>query len=71
MFATVMCLVVLIVNMYLDHLKFYVVCINGRRYVWCSECYVVSNESDEPTSCIVQPIGVHSGEVLYFGCLFL
>ena len=38
-----------VVNMYLDHLKFYVVCIIGRRYVCCSECYVVSNECDEPT----------------------
>ena len=38
-----------VVNMYLDHLKFCVVCINGRRYVCCSECYVVSNECDEPT----------------------
>ena len=32
-----------VVNVYLDHLKFYVVCINSRRYV-CSECDVVSNE---------------------------
>ena len=45
-----------VVNMYLDHLKFYVVCINSRRYVCCSECDVVSNE---PTSCLVQPIGAH------------
>ena len=37
--------------MYLDHLKFCVVCINGRRYVCCSECYVVSNQCSEPTSC--------------------
>ena len=29
--------------MYLDDLKFCVVCINTRRYVCCSECYVVSN----------------------------
>ena len=35
-----------VVNMYLDHLKFCVVCINGRRYVCYSECYVVSNECD-------------------------
>ena len=27
-----------VVNVYLDHLKFYVVCINSRRYVCCSEC---------------------------------
>ena len=43
-----------VVNVYLDHLKFCVVCIDGRRYVCCSECYVVSNECDEPTSCLVQ-----------------
>ena len=39
-----------VVNVYLDHLKFYVVCINSRRYVCCSECDVVSNECNEPTS---------------------
>ena len=48
-----------VVNVYLDHLKFYVVCINSRRYVCCSECDVVSNECNEPTSCLVQPIGAH------------
>ena len=36
-------------NMYLYPLKFCVVCINGRRYVCCSECYVVSNECDKST----------------------
>ena len=41
-----------VVNVYLDHLKFCVVCINSRRYVCCSECDVVSNESNEPTSCL-------------------
>ena len=39
-----------VVNVYLDHLKFYVVCINSRRYVCCSECDVVSNECNDPTS---------------------
>ena len=39
-----------VVNVYLDHLKFCVVCINSRRYVCCSECDVVSNECKEPTS---------------------
>ena len=48
-----------VVNVYLDHLKFYVVCINSRRYVCCSECDVVSNECNEPTSCLVQPIVVN------------
>ena len=37
-----------VVNMYLEHLKFCVVCINDRRYVCCSECHVVSNECDNP-----------------------
>ena len=38
-----------VINMYFDHLKFCVVCINGRRYVCCREYYVVSVECDEPT----------------------
>ena len=33
-----------VVNVYLDHLKFCVVCIYGRRYVCCGECNAVSNE---------------------------
>ena len=55
-------------NVYLDHLKFCVVCINSRRYVCCSECDVVSNECNEPTSCLVQPIGAHCCDVMYFWC---
>ena len=42
-------------------------CINSRRYVCCSECDV-SNECNEPTSCLVQPIGTHCGDVMYFVC---
>ena len=57
-----------VVNMYLDHLKFCVVCINSRRYVCCSKCDVVSNECNEPTSCLVQPIGAHCCEVMYVVC---
>ena len=53
-----------VVNVYLDHLKFCVVCINSRRYVCCSESDVVSNECNEPTSCLVQPIGAHCCEVM-------
>ena len=56
-------------NMYLDHLKFCVVGINGRRYVCCSEWYVVSNVCDEHTHCLVSPIGSHGGKVMYFGSL--
>ena len=51
-----------VVNVYLSHLKFCVACINGPRYVCCGGCYVVSNEGDEPTSCLVQPIVVHCCE---------
>ena len=28
--------------------------------------YVVSNECNEPSPCLVQIIGTHSGEVMYF-----
>ena len=35
-----------VINVYLDHLKLCVVCINGRMYVCCSECNVVYNECD-------------------------
>ena len=37
-----------VVNVYLDHLKFCGVSINGRRYVCCSEYNVVCNECNEP-----------------------
>ena len=57
-----------VVYVYLDHLKFCVVCIDGRRYVCCTKCNVVSNECNDPTSCLVQPIGSHCCEVMYFGC---
>ena len=56
-------------NVYLDHLKLCVVCIDGRRYVCCSECNVFSNECNEPTSFLVQPIGTHGCEVMYLGCV--
>ena len=62
------CAMFSVVNVYLDHLKLCVGCINSRMYVCCSECDVVSNE---PTSCLVQPIGVQCCEVMYFGCLAL
>ena len=50
-------------------LKLCVMYIDGQRYVCCSECNVVSNECDEPTSSRVQHIGTHGGEVMYFGCV--
>ena len=37
-----------VVNVYLDHLKLWVVCIDCRMYACCSECNVVSNECKEP-----------------------
>ena len=43
-----------VVNVYLDHLKFCVVCIDGRGYVVVVN--VVSNECNERSSCLVQPI---------------
>ena len=59
-----------VVNMYIDHLKFCDVCINDRGYVCCGECYVVSNECDETTSCLMQPIDAHCCAVMYFGCFY-
>ena len=44
-----------VVNVYLDHLKFCVVCIKSRM---CKES----------TSCLVQPIGAHCCEVMHFVC---
>ena len=41
----------------------------GQRYVYCSECNVVSDECNESPSCHVQPIVMHGGEVMYFGCV--
>ena len=41
-----------VVNVYLDHLMFCVGCINGRRYVCCSECNVVSNECHFGSQCM-------------------
>ena len=61
------CDVFSVVDVYLDHLKFCVVCIKSQRYVCCGECYVDSNECGEHTSCIVQPIGAHCCEVINFG----
>ena len=56
-------------DLHRDHFKFCVMCIDGRRYACCSECKVVSNECNEHTSCIVQFIGTHGGELMYFGCV--
>ena len=47
------CDVFSVVNVYLDHLKFCVVCIYGRMYVCRGEYNDVPNECDEPTSCLV------------------
>ena len=58
-----------VVNVYIDHLKSCVVCMYGRMYVCYSECNVVSNKCNEPTFCLVQPIGTHGGKVMYFGCV--
>ena len=63
------CVMFSVVNVYVDHLKLFVVCVNGRTYVCCGECYVLSDECDEPTSCIVQPTVAHCCEVMYLGVL--
>ena len=67
MFAIVICLMLLMCT--LTILKLCVVCIDGRRYVCCSECNAVSNECNEPTSCLVQFIDTHGGDVMYHECV--
>ena len=57
---------IIVVYVHLDHLKFCVVCIDGRRYICCSECNV-SNECNEFTSFLVQPIDAHCCNGMYFG----
>ena len=47
-----------VVNVYLDHFKFCVVCINGQWYVCCIECNVVSNDCNEPTPALYD-LSVH------------
>ena len=42
-----------VVDVYLGHLKFWVVGINSRRYVCCSECDVVSNECNGTFEALV------------------
>ena len=42
-------------------------CVYGRMNVCCGEWYAVSNEWDEPISCLVQPIVAHCCEVMYYG----
>ena len=64
------CDMFIVVNMYLHHFKYYVVCISDRRYACCSECYVVSNGCDETSPCLMWPIGAHDSEVMYFGSFF-
>ena len=41
-----------VVNVYIDNLKFCVVCINGRRYFCCNECNAVSKECNETTPAL-------------------
>ena len=45
-------------------------CAVSRRYIYVCYCdmfSVVSNECDNSTSCLVQPIVSHCCEVMYFG----
>ena len=63
MFAIVIYLV--LCNVYLDHLKFCVVCINSGRYVCCSECTVVSNED------WIWALPILWGQGEYRTCVFL
>ena len=57
-----------VVNLYLDHLKFCVVCINSRRYGCCSDVMVsLMSVMSQHLPCANQPVP-HCCEVTYFGC---
>ena len=64
MFAIVICLVLLMCTLTILSSVLCVLIVEGMS----SECDVVSNECNEPTSCLVQPIGAHCCEVMYFWC---
>ena len=65
MFAIVIWLVFLMCTLTISVLY----CVfNGRRYVCYDDYYVVSNECDEPTSCLVQHIVPHGCEVMHLEC---
>ena len=55
-----------VVNVYLDHLRFCVVCNNCRMYVYCSECNV-SNECTEPTPALCNLYVRTVGKLCTFG----
>ena len=50
------------VNMYLDHMKFCVLMVDGMTVV--VNVMFSHDECDEPTLCLVRPIGAHSYGVL-------
>ena len=53
-----------VVNVYLDHLSSVCCVVCLEMYVCCCECNVIFNECYDPTFSLVQPIGMHGGEVL-------
>ena len=56
MFAIVICLVLLMCTFTIWSSVLCVLIVEG---ICCSECDVVSNECNGPTSCLVQSIGAH------------
>ena len=53
-----------VVNAYLDYLKLCVLMVEDEC---CGECNVVSNAYKEHIPHLMQSIGSHGGEVIYFG----
>ena len=50
-------------NVYLDHLKLRALMVKGMSIL--ENVMLSSNKCNEPP-CLVQPIGTHGGEVMYF-----
>ena len=66
MFAIVIFLLLLICTLTIRSSVMCVFMVEGMSC--CGECYVVSNDCDEPIACLVQHTVAHWCEVLYFGC---
>ena len=44
-----------VVNVYLDQLKFFVVCVDGLGYVYVRECYFALDECDDSPLLVFVP----------------
>ena len=56
-----------VIDVYLDHLEFCVVLLVVKSMSVVVNVMLSLMSVMNPTSCLVQPIGMHGGDVMYFG----